>query len=522
MYLRAQKSAQPRPVGIVCAAPVGSTRMKLLLDTNILLPLEPTEPGGIEPTSALAAELVRLAQGGGHDIFVHPAHQVDVERDRTQDRLAARRVLLTKYRQLTSPPAPTDQLVSIFGSPGEGTNDWVDLQHVAAVAADAVDYLVTEDGNLHRRSRRAGLERRVLYLADAVAAVRALLPTQAQPPPAVELVKVYSLPVEDPFWGSLRADYPGFDTWLQNCRREHRDAWVIWGPHRDIAGACLLKEERGPELGMDGKILKLATFKVSDGHRGLRYGELLLKAAFETARVGRYDWIYVTAFPRQTELIETFESFGFDEWDQRKFNGELVLRKLLRPTVEDALLPALEYHRRFGPHLAKVDAAGAFMVPIQPRFHGLLFPDAEPQLALAAGALPFGNAIRKAYLCHSPTRQISPGAVLLFYKSEADRCVRVVGVAEATLVSADATQIARFVGTRTVYPMREIQLMARKQVLAILFRQARLLAPPSTLAQLQANGVLKRAPQSIMAVPESALPFVANLVEWTGPVGPAT
>ncbi|HEY8211695.1 MAG TPA: GNAT family N-acetyltransferase [Myxococcaceae bacterium] len=494
--------------------------MKFLLDTNIVLPLEPTGPGGIEPNSALAAELMRIAYGAGHDIFIHPTLRVDVARDRNAQRLAIREVLLGKYRQLPFPPAPTPQLLEAFGAPGEGTNDWVDLQHVAAVAADAIDYLISEDAGIHRKARRVGLERRILYLADAVAVVRGLLPTPPQPPPAVEPVKAYALPLDDPFWNSLRGDYPGFDKWLQGCRLQHRDAWVIWGPHREIAGACLLKDERGPELGMEGKILKLATFKVSESHRGFRYGELLLKAAFETARAGEYDWIYVTVFEKQAELLETFENFGFDEWQERKANGELVLRKQLRPNNADRLLPAIEFHRRFGPYLVKADGVAAFVVPIQPRFHRLLFPDAEAQLSLSAGAHPFGNAIRKAYLCHAQIRQIEPGAILLFYRSETERSVRVVGVAEDTLVSDNAAAIARFVGTRTVYALRDIEEMARQSVLAILFRQARIVSPPMPLTQLQQVGVLRQPPQSIMRVPEATLPWVADLVEWTGPAGP--
>lgn len=494
--------------------------MKFLLDTNIVLPLEPTAPSGIEPTSALATELVRIANEEGHDIYIHPALRLDVARDKDTQRLAARKVLLDKYRQLPSPPSPTSQLEEVFGVPAQETNDWVDLQNVAAVAADAVDYLVTEDAGIHRRAKRASLESRVLFLADAVAVVRGLRPSPPQPPPAVHLVKVYALPPADPFWDSLRRDYPGFDAWLQRCRREHRDAWVIWGPTGEIAGVCLLKPERQPEFGMEGKILKLSTFKVAESYRGLRYGELLLKAAFETAHTGDHDWVYVTAFPRQAELVELFEDFGFETWPEQKPNGELVLRKKLRPSDADRLLTAVEFHRRFGPPLVKVDGVAAFVVPIQPRFHHLLFPEAEAQLSLAEGAHPFGNAIRKAYLCHAPIRRIEPGSILLFYRSEADRCVRVIGVAEETLVSNDAPLIARFVGSRTVYPLREIKEMARQTVLAILFRQARVLSPPIPLAQLQQTGVLRQPPQSIVTVPAGALPFIAGLVEWTGPVRP--
>jgi GNAT superfamily N-acetyltransferase len=421
-------------------------------------------------------------------------------------------VLLSKYLRLEAPPAVTAELSAVFGDPPHGGNDWVDLQHIAAVDADAVDYLVSEDGGIHRRAARAGLEGRVLYLADALAVLRALLPTPPRAPPAVQLTKAYALPDSDPIWNTLRADYPGFDSWLQKCRLQHRDAWAIFGPNQELAGICILKDEQGPAFGMEGKLLKLATFKVSEAHRGFRYGELLLKAAFETARSGGHEWLYVTAFSRQEELIRMFHSFGFEAWTARNSNGELVLRKSRRPTEGELRdLSPLEFHRRFGPDLIKVEGARAFVIPIQPRFHALLFPDAEEQLALSAGAHPFGNAIRKAYLCNAQSRQIQPGSILLFYRSDTGRHVKVIGVAEGTLASKDVNEIVRYVGTRTVYSLRDIEKLAQKPVLAILFRQARTLHQPVSFAELQTAGVLKGPPQSIVTVPNDAKEFVARV-----------
>jgi len=40
---------------------------------------------------------------------------------------------------------------------------------------------------------------------------------------------------------------------------------------------------------------------------------------------------------------------------------------------------------------------------------------------------PFGNALRKAYLCHASTRRLEPGAPLLFYRSKDEKAVFVVG-----------------------------------------------------------------------------------------------
>ena len=90
--------------------------------------------------------------------------------------------------------------------------------------------------------------------------------------------------------------------------------------------------------------------------------------------------------------------------------------------------------------------------------------------------------------------------MLLFYRSQESQGVRCIGVAEATLVSKDPNEVARFVGKRTMYSLKEIAAMSRRPLLAILFRLARVLPAPMSLAGLVAGGVVKRAPQSIVRV----------------------
>ncbi|RKH06278.1 hypothetical protein D7X74_33875 [Corallococcus sp. CA047B] len=77
----------------------------------------------------------------------------------------------------------------------------------------------------------------------------------------------------------------------------------------------------------------------------------------------------------------------------------------------------------------------------------------------------------------------------------------VMGVAEQTLASSDANQIAASVGKRTVFPLREIEaLCSNGEVLAIHFRQAAILKEPLLLNDLCRHGVLNGPPQSITTV----------------------
>jgi GNAT superfamily N-acetyltransferase/predicted RNA-binding protein with PUA-like domain len=476
--------------------------MKILFDTNVLIPLEPTSSSDAEAGTPNAVELIRFSFSGKHQVYYHPATKRDIEQDRDGQRRDLRQILLSKYLELSHPPVVTKAMEAAVGTAAEGTNDWVDNQLLAAVAGNSVDILVTEDQDIFRKANRLELEDRVLSVKQAIAYIHDLFDKTPSPPPAIRNVKAHELEEDDPIFGSLRADYRDFNGWMAKCKREHRQAWVV-----DVLGAgygalAIVKPEEKPDVQLRGKVLKVCTFKVSENHDGLKLGELLLKAVLEFATTNGYDWLYLTTHPKQAQLIGFMAAFGFEEAGTKASTGEVVLSKPLTFSLEEYYsLGPLAFHIRFGPLAFKKVVVPAFVVPILPRYHGMLFPELEPQVELLPGRAPFGNSIRKAYLCHSKIRKIEPGSVLLFYRSREKPRVVTVGIAERTFVSGDPVKITQFVGKRTVYRFEEIEKMSNGQeVLAILFRQARRLAEPIALSELKEHGALTGAPQSIVTV----------------------
>ena len=89
----------------------------------------------------------------------------------------------------------------------------------------------------------------------------------------------------------------------------------------------------------------------------------------------------------------------------------------------------------------------------------------------------------------------------------------VLGVAEDTVVTHSASEAARFVGKRTVYSLREIEKLCTSALLAILFRQSRVLGKPIPLQELIAHGVITASPQSIVTVPKEATEWLETRLE---------
>jgi len=488
--------------------------VKFLIDTNVFIPLEPTALTDIEAGTPGAIEFSRLISKAQHQLYVHPVACMDIRRDVDEDRRKLRELLFEKYPCLPDPPALSVELENILGHAKPDTNDWVDHHLIASLKADAVDFLVTEDRMLHTKAARLNLQDRVATVAEAISIVQDLFDMTTTPPLAVQSVMAHTLNETDPIFQSFYEDYPGFDKWLGKCKREHRHAWVIEVGKQCLAGVCIIRQEQSTNFGLAGKILKISSFKVSEEHSGFRLGELLLKAIFDYAALNRYNWVYITVFEKYGGLTRLLEDFGFQDIDSRTELGEIIFTKQMSFTEADReSLDSLAFNIRYGPFAMKFKSVPTFVVPIRPLYHRLLFPEAERQLELMPGAHPFGNSIRKAYLSNASIRTITPGANLLFYRSEDIHSVTSLGVVEDTFVSSSPTEIARYVGKRTVYKFAEIEALCQREVLAILFRQSRILENPIIIDELIANGVFSAAPQSIVTVPEEAVKWIQTQLD---------
>ena len=192
--------------------------MKLLTDTNILIPAEPTRVDDVTSLTSQALRLQSLAQGAPVTLCIHPGQRKDIARDRDASRRRLRQELFARYFELVSPPPIQEALRNAIGAVGARPNDEVDDNLLAAVFGNAVNYLVTEDRAIHRKAARAGIARRVLLLSEATAILEALFDPAPQPPPTVDSIPAYSLDDRDPIFGSFRLDYGNqFDSWHLNA-----------------------------------------------------------------------------------------------------------------------------------------------------------------------------------------------------------------------------------------------------------------------------------------------------------------
>lgn len=470
-------------------------QLTLLLDTNVLIPLQDS----YAVLSENLASFHRLALVGGHQLRYHPASIADFERDPDLDRRTRNLRHIRRYPALDQPARCP------WNTPATSPNDACDNEILYALECDAAHALVTEDKGLLTKARDRGLGNRTYNIQTAEDWLRRLHMPHNVSLPNIDDVPLHSLTPElsQAFFDSLREGYAGFDEWFRKKARENRKAWV----YRDEAGVlgaiCIYAVQTDEAITddsakLDGKALKLCTFKVDQGVRGRKIGELFLKAAFRYGTENACEHIFIHAdVDMHNYLVNLLIDFGFD--DRGDYGSDRVFVKRHPIAAPDeAGMPPHEYVQRFYPHYQAGTHVRKFLVPIQQGYHRILFPDydaVQSLLFVAGGSV--GNAIKLAYLCHAAVKNIRPGDVLLFYRTEDEQAVTSLGVVDQFAVLDDAAKIAALVSRRTVYSIKEIEGMASRPTKVILFRLVKHLPKPVSYQQLQNDGVITGPIQSI-------------------------
>ncbi len=485
--------------------------LRFLLDTNVLIPLQDS----LVTLKPSLANFIRLAGLGGHQLLYHSASVTDIRRDTDVARRKRTLSRLQQYSQLQVGQACPRN------NDATSANDACDNEILYALENDAVHALVTEDQKLHAKAMRMGLGDRVFYIQAAENWLRRLHEPIQVVLPNIQDIELHTITamLPAPFFDSLRAAYY-FDKWFRTIARQGRKAWIYKtqedGPPSAICIYTVQHDEviNDADDSLPGPSLKLCTFKVGEEVRGRKIGELFLRAAFMYATDQRCEHIFIHANPTgQEHLIALLEDFGFTEYGV--YQGDLVYVKQhpINPPAVD--IPPFEYMKKFYPHYRDDIGVQKFIVPIQPQFHRILFPDFENlgvALPLNHPLAHVGNAIKLAYLCHTQTNRIRPGDIILFYRSHDVKAITTLGIVEHFEVSESASDIARLVSKRTVYSEHEITSMAEKPTKVILFRLIEHLPNRVPYSWLQQNRV--RGPfQSIRSITDESFSRILRTAE---------
>lgn len=467
--------------------------MNILIDTNILIPLEDTSTL-LDENFARAR---KLSSEQGHTLQLHPIQTLDIENDTDENRKAIMLSRISQYSIIPSPPVPSQADINEFGWKESKSNDKIDNTLLYALHRGAVHLLITNDGEIHRKARLSSDQDRVYRLDQFLNFLDSQQPVRINPPPGITKKLLHEFDVSLPFFDSLREGYDGFNEWYLKAAMSRREAWCAINAS-ELCAICIFKIEENVALTdagdiIPGRILKLCTFKVDASIRGRKVGERLLFSAFKYAVAQNVDWIYLHVFGEEHDkLTQLCIDYGFKFIGKYKGKDDVYL-KAMKPVAGHASVNALEYAVSYYPYYRDDPHIRKFIIPIQRYYHEDLFPDiSDSARGLFRDAIgsysPQSNTIKKAYICHSSIKKIRPGDLLYFFRTQDRRSIECVGIAENIVRTKDIEYAMSLVSKRTVYSRIALGNMLQKESLIILFRyQADF--PPISAGALTNSGI---------------------------------
>lgn len=184
--------------------------------------------------------------------------------------------------------------------------------------------------------------------------------------------KFENVKLSDPFFDSLKNDYPNFIKWFNRKSTEGEET-LVYNDQYGIGAFLYLKDE-DEAIQLKSTILpkmkrvKIGTLRLSERQRGIRLGEGALGVALWKWQEKQVDEIYVTVFESHVDLISLFNRFGFRHIGYNN-GGECVYIK------NKNNLDYSDPYKSFP--FIRPDFSKAGVIPIAAEFHDKLFPYSE-------------------------------------------------------------------------------------------------------------------------------------------------
>lgn len=363
------------------------------------------------------------------------------------------------------------------------------------------DYLITNDAKLLSCCKAMFCNNRLISLDQA----QSLL-DRSFAPIRYDVLKVVNkkfgeLDINDPFFGSLKDDYPEFSKWF--AKKSGSDAYVFLDESGKLRAFLYLKVEGRDEDYSDinpvlppARRMKVGTFKIDSGDNHFRLSERFFKAIFDNALQEAVDEVYVTLFEGRKDTVDALKDnllkWGFRRWGT-KTDGEALYVKDLRgynsKKTPKENFPLFQ------------DGSSLYWLPILSHYHDLLFPDSIPEGISKEGLdsnLGSLYALEKIYLTKASWPSVPSGSRILIYRMGEEwpkRYTSLVtgeGILNWIKTAKSLDELKELCKNKSVFTDDEITdcwIKGRTVVVSVLY--LRRLKHPIQLAELWEKGIIQ-------------------------------
>ena len=414
--------------------------MRALLDTNIVIHRE--APAVVNQDIGILFKWLDKAK---YDKCVHPISVDELQKHQNEKKRNTLNIKLQSYSILKTIAPLADEVQAVSAQIDTNENDINDSRLLNEVFQGRVDIFISEDKKIHTKAAQLGIEDRVFRIDGFLEKVVSENPDLINYNVLSVTKKHFGdIDLQDSFFNSFRRDYDGFDRWFN--KKADEIAYVTHNRGHILSFLYVKVEDEKESYAditpafMPKRRLKIGTFKVVSN--GVRLGERFLKIIFDNALRYHVDEIYVTIFDQtdeQERLIGLLQDWGFSPYGiKRTLNGnEQVLVRNFAPLV------SRDYPKHSFPYLSASNQI--FLCPIYPDYHTELFPDSILTTESALNfqeSQPHRNALSKVYISRSINRNLSPGDVIVFYRTGGyhKSVVTTIGIVESIVNGIQSEQ----------------------------------------------------------------------------------
>lgn len=224
------------------------------------------------------------------------------------------------------------------------------------------------------------------------------------------------LSLKDPFFDSLKRDYPKFPIWFEKKQSSGAIANIL-RVNNAIGAFLYLKDAENEAINLIEQTLpaepriKIGTLKMDTTIRGKRLGEGAIGIALWHWLRSTENQIYVTVFDKHDSLVNILSKFGFKMMGHVLDTGELLMLKDKRDI--DYSTPFTSY-----PYIDP-DFNFAGIIVVDEGYHDKLFPYSElAHVSYQTDILSdvAGNGVTKMYVSSAYTGGYEPGEPVLIYR----------------------------------------------------------------------------------------------------------
>ena len=460
---------------------------KILLDTNMMIYL--LDDHILDEKISKLTKI--LYDSDKYIIAIHPNTIVEARKIKDQNKKNIFISKLEVYKIIENPPRAPEDFNKQVGF--KNKNDLIDNEMLYAVIRNCVSYFITNDKELLKKAEILKLNDRVLSIDDAINKFKQEEKVIIETPLFIKKEYLYNMDLNDDFFTTLRFDYKGFDDWFIKKQRNEEMAYVTMTRDNKVTSFLMLKEEDENEdysvfekPFKPAKRIKVSTFKVSD--TGKKIGECFIKIMVNEAIQKNVDEIYVTTFEKQESLIYLLEQYGFNLFTYKNTTKS-------DDTIEREAIYVKNIKDKSQYPFVQIKEQGIFVFPVIPKYHKLLFEDAEGSYQISIddtqGKNTSANAIKKAFISNAKIKKIKPGDIVLFYSSHNKKAITTLGIVETTWNEFESQEeIFNIVRKRTAYDKEELKYVTKLDSLVIMFKHYITFKNPITYDFLYNNGIV--------------------------------